>query len=480
MPMVLLIFPNTSPFPYHAMTPLAIYAVGTYLETKGINVEYYDERVQSKQKLEEILDKGPEIIGVSALTSFQILRGLALTKYVKRRCPETPVVWGGIHPTMCPEQTLKEPMIDYVVINEGEETLYELFQHLNSGSQNLNTIAGLGWKDQNGKMYINQERQFLDMEKVPFTFQGKAKEHLPFYIKSNGFPTVGYQMSRGCHCRCRFCYNTFYHKEICRNKPPDVIKKELESLISLGVNNIHFIDDSMGGKRSFLYELASILEELPLKWSGSPRINYMNEELVSRFEKNGCQWLFFGLESPLDNILKYIGKDMKIKHIEKGVEVMRSSSIISTYSLMVGFPKETYQESLDVLTFADKLIALHPSAEVAIQPYAPLPGSDLYEEAKEKGFKPPSSLIDWSYFTMDKIHTPWLRNRPLFKNVYLISFLAFRYKHKLGDLKQFRWVFYLVHLTARFRWRYRWFGFYIEGLGYSVYTKWKFWRAARR
>jgi len=478
--MVLLIYPNTSPFPYHVMTPLSIFTVGTYLEQRGIEVEYYDERVQSLHELDEILTKGPELVGISALTSMQILRGLALTKYVKRRCQGILVVWGGNHPSMCPEQTLEEPLIDYVIMKEGEETLYELCQHLRTGRPHLEAIAGLGWKKRTGDININADRPFLNIEELPFPYQKKAANLLPRYLKrESGFPTIGFQLSRGCPFNCRFCYNQFYHNMKCRRKSNELNKNELARLASMGVKNVFFYDDSMGGRKSYLEELVRIMEGLPLKWSGGPRINTIDEKLIQDFERTGCQWLFFGLESPLDHILRYIAKGITKKDIDKGVEIMKHSRIVATYSLMIGFPKETPKDTMAVLNFADELHKIHPKAEIAIQPYAPLPGTALFEEAKELGFVPPKQLVDWSYFTMDRIHVPYLKNMPLFKNIYLISFLAFRYKHKLSDLKRFRWAYFLTHKMALFRWRHRWFSFYLEGLAYKVYTWWQYRKAKR-
>ena len=476
--MILLIFPNPSPFPFHAMTPLAVFTVGTYLEQQGIEVEYFDERAQSPKELEKALGREPELIGISALTSFQILRGLYLTRYVKKRRPETPVVWGGVHPSMCPEQTLSEPMIDYVVMREGEETLHELCRFLRTGQPSEGAIAGLGWKSEDGSIRINPERPFLEIKELPFPYQGRAADLLHRYFRpGTGYPTVGYQMSRGCSYNCRFCYNEFYHHCKCRRKPMGLVRKELERMVNLGIDNIFFYDDSMGGKKSFLKELTSAMEGLPLKWSASPRIDCIDEELISRFENNGCQWIFFGLESPSNHILKYIRKGITRADIDRGIEVMSNSSIITTYSLMIGFPKESYQETLSVLNFADEIHRRHPEAEIVIQPYAPLPGTDLFEEAREMGFKPPARLEEWSYFTMDRIHTPWLKRRPLFRNVYLISFLSFRYQHILADLPKFRLVYALAHHLAKFRWRRRWFSFYLEGVLYKLYTAGQYWKA---
>ena len=352
--MILLIFPNPSPVPYHSMTPLAIFSVGTYLENRGIEVEYFDERIQDRKELDRLLDREPELVGFSVLTSFQIYRGLFLSRYVRVKLPEVPIVWGGNHPSMCPEQTLAEDPIDYIVIREGEETTRQLIETLRKKEPDPAGIKGLGWKDRDGNIRINPERDFLPIEEIPFPFRGKAAELLPRYLRpGSGFPTVGYQMSRGCPYNCRFCYNDFYHHRRCRRKSPATIRKELKELRALGVDNIFFCDDSMGGRKSFLKELVPILEKVPIKWSASPRINAIDKQLIADFERVGCQWLFFGIESPLDHILRYIGKGINREDIDRGVEIMRRSAIITTYSLMVGFPDESDRDRIAVLYFAD-------------------------------------------------------------------------------------------------------------------------------
>jgi len=479
--MILLVFPNPSPFPYHAMTPLAVFTVGTYLEQNGIEVEYYDERVQDRRELEAILARRPALLGMSALTSFQIQRGLTLTRHIRSRIPGIKTAWGGIHPSMMPEETLSHPDIDFVAVREGEETLLELYRALSAGREDFSEIAGLGWKDASGQSHINPDRPFLDLARLPFPYQGKAAELFPRYLRPGAsFPTVGYQASRGCSYGCWFCYSDFYHRRICRRRPAPMIRADLERLQALGADNLFFYDDSMGGRKDILRDLVGALEGLGLKWSASPRIHFMDEELVRSFEQVGCQWLFFGIESPLDHMLKYINKGLTREQIEQGVELMRKSRIISTYSLMIGFPGESYQDSLAVLDFADELHSRHPAAEIVIQPYAPLPGTSLYREALEKGFRAPATLEGWSRFTMDRIHTPWLKGRPLFRNVYLISFLAFRYEHMLGDLDRFRWAYRIAHHLAVFRWKRRWFKFYLEGSLYRLYNSFAYWRARRR
>jgi len=466
---VLLIFPNPSPFPYHALTPLGVFSLGAYLEQSGVLVDYYDERVQVRAELDAALDRGPGLIGITAITSFQILRGLKLTAYCRRRCSGARIAWGGVHPTMCPEQTLAVDGIDYVTMREGEETLLQLVRSLDQGTE-VAAIQGLGWKE-SGRAIINPPRPFLEINSLPFPYSGKAVELLPRYIKSGAdFPTVGYQSSRGCPNRCRYCYNTFFNQCRLRVKSEDKIRDDLTRLAELGIKQLFFYDDSMGGSRKVIERLNRVLTDFSFRWWGSPRLDCIDETIIRDFESNGCEWLFFGVESPLPHILKYIEKGLVREDIERGVEIMCKSSITTTYSLMIGFPRESYEDALAVLNYADELARRHPTAETVIQPYAPLPGSSLYAEAVEAGFSPPSTLREWSLFTMDRIHTPWLKGRPLFKNVYLISFLAFRYEHMLKEIKRFRWAYRLAHWLALWRWKKRFFGLYLEGWLYRRYV----------
>lgn len=384
---VLLIFPNPSPFPYHALTPLGLFSLGSYLEERGVEVDYYDERIQPRSELDLALAREPAVIGVTAITSFQILRGMKLTRYVRRRRPRVKMVWGGVHPTMCPEQTLADPDIDFVIMREGEETLFQLVLALDRGGD-PSSLAGLAWS-RDGRATINPARELLDVDELPFPYSGKAEELLPRYVLPGaGFPTVGYQSSRGCPHRCRYCYNTFFNNCRLRVKSEAKIRRELELLTRLGVERLFFYDDSMGGSRAVIRRLNAVLRDFNFRWWGSPRLDCIDEEIIRNFQANGCEWLFFGIESPLPHILSYIEKGLTRDDIEKGVEIMRNSSITTTYSLMIGFPGESYEDALTVLDFADELARRHPAAETVVQPYAPLPGSALYDEAVAEGFSP--------------------------------------------------------------------------------------------
>ncbi|MBI5183248.1 MAG: hypothetical protein HY999_02665 [Nitrospinae bacterium] len=78
--MIVLVYTYTSPYPYHKMIPLSIVSLGCYLEQKGIEVEYFDERIHNKQRLFDFIKKKPVLVGFSAMTCYQIKSSLNLAK----------------------------------------------------------------------------------------------------------------------------------------------------------------------------------------------------------------------------------------------------------------------------------------------------------------------------------------------------------------------------------------------------------------
>ncbi len=469
--LVVLAYANASPFPYHSWTPLAILAPGSYLEKHGIEVEYFDERIHSKKRFKELLRREPVLVGLSTMTCFQIKNTLKLASIVRTIDPGIPVVWGGTHPSMCAEQTLESDLVDFVVKCEGEQTLLELVRTLLNGKKNYKDIEGLGWK-RNGVNTINKDRDFLDIEKLPFPYDGKGREILKEYLKkTDTLENIGYESSRGCPYKCGFCYNVFFHRNVCRIKSVDKIRAELIRLKELGVHKMTFYDDTLlAGNTNMINSICDLLKELDFKWIANVRINTFTPELLRKFKESGCVYLFFGVESPDDEILKYIKKGQNRRMIDEGIRVVSQGGIKTLYSLMIGLPNETDEQLNRTLDFADEIRRRHPGAEVPIQPYVPLPGTALYEEAVKAGFKTPTHLEGWKNFTHDEIKAPWVKNPKLLNAVYINTFLAFRYERFLkgfwGGL-----FFRPFHELSLWRWKKRYFKYFFEGYIYLLYKR---------
>lgn len=468
---VVLAYANASPFPYHSWTPLSILAPGAYLEKHGIEVEYFDERIHTKGHFKQLIRRNPLLVGLSTMTCYQIKNTLRLASHIRDINPGVPIVWGGVHPTMCAEQTLESELVDFIVRGEGEQTLLELVKTLNDGRKDFGEIDGLGWR-RNGSIILNRDRSFMDINELPFPYDGKGKEILAAYLaKKNTLENIGYEASRGCPFKCGFCYNEFFHRNVCRVKSVEKIGSELQRLKNLGVEKLTFYDDTLlAARRELISEICDQLKQLEFKWIANVRINFFTRELLKKFEDSGCVYLFFGIESSDEDILKYLKKGQNKQQIYDGIRLISKGNIKTLYSLIVGLPNETEKDLKRNLDFTDEIRKMHPGAEIAVQPLVPLPGTSLYSEAIKAGFTPPKHLGGWKNFTNDEIKNPWTKDKKLLNAIYITSFLAFRYERFLkgfwGDI-----LYRPFHKLALLRWRKRYFKYFFEGYIYILYKR---------
>jgi anaerobic magnesium-protoporphyrin IX monomethyl ester cyclase len=166
---VILVYPNIikgwQARPRIAM-PMSLLCLATPLMNAGYDAKIIDQRVEPRWEsiLRQELQKNPLCVGVSSMTGPQLRHALGISKMVKEY-GNAPVVWGGIHPSLLPEQTLKNKNIDIVVQGEGEETFFELIQALD-GKQPLHTVKGI-WYKENDQLKSTRMRSFIDINKQP-------------------------------------------------------------------------------------------------------------------------------------------------------------------------------------------------------------------------------------------------------------------------------------------------------------------------
>lgn len=150
---------------YEAGVPLALLSMCCYI-AKDHNIKIIDQRIDKhwKKNLVRELKKKPLCVATTSMTGSLIKYALGVSKIVKQNS-DVPVVWGGIHASLLPKQTLENPYIDFVVQGEGEVTFYELVKALDR-SKNLRYIKGLWYKEKK-KIKHNPEREPIDLNKLP-------------------------------------------------------------------------------------------------------------------------------------------------------------------------------------------------------------------------------------------------------------------------------------------------------------------------
>lgn len=452
--------------------PFSLLYLGDALEKAGFTVRLYNEQGTEsniKQLLEVIQKENPLFVGFSCFTDLSLNYSKKASIEIKKKS-DTQIVWGGIHPTILPEQTLKNDFIDIIAIGEGEETVVEIADVLKKKKHShgeLKNIKGIGFKSKR-ELRINEPRPFmknldayspawhlLDPEK--YIYSGKY-----FYTqvgsKLSEEKVAALYTSRGCPWRCGYCYNQAVNKRVFRSQTPKKTIKEILFWKRRNVSTIIFEDDNFFSDKN---RVLDIIRNVDIKWSATIRANYIanwGEEFVKELSSNGCIELRIGAESGSQKILDIMKKDITVEQIKEAVDLCSKYRIKTLLNFMVGIPGETWEDVIMTLDFMDELEK--KSEFVAIGSpgvFVPWPGLDLSKEAEQKGFVPPVTLDGWA--------RQWAQRSKLAPyNDKRIKFLGFYKSLIRRDLSDLSFPFFaeVLQNIAMRRWDKRYFRYPVD------------------
>ena len=130
-----------------ATAPLGILAIATPLLRAGYQVRVIDSTITPNFKARVIEELDDALcLAISLVTGPMIRETVEIAREAKRLYPDKPVVLGGWHPSLLPDQTLAAPYVDVVVIGQGEQAFLEIVRHIEAG-ESLKGIPGVGYKD---------------------------------------------------------------------------------------------------------------------------------------------------------------------------------------------------------------------------------------------------------------------------------------------------------------------------------------------
>lgn len=436
--------------------PLGILSVGSALKKRGFEVELINITEKDiKQTTEKIVAKKPVYVGLSVMTGVQTKHSAELSKKIKELNNRLPILWGGIHPSLLPEQCLNESYIDFVIVGEGEETAVEFSKKFMVG-ESFSDILGLGYKA-GGSLKINSPRPMIkNLDDWPLDFSLLEPEK--YIFKLDKFERViAYKASRGCPFNCAFCYNRVFNQSRWRAWSIDRVVADIEFLKkNYKIDAVKFYDDNFFVDKNRALE---ILRRIDLPAHLEIRIDMIDEPVAQALKKYRAFDLLIGIESGSNRLLKLINKNFTVERLLAGVSLLAKYDVPASYSVIVGLPTETKAEFEATINLLYKIYKIHPQAAAfSLGAYMPYPGSLMYNFAVNQGFKPPERTEDWG--KMDRFRkdfsTPWAngnrvwRIREYFKLLKLRlgpvnRWLEFRVRHRL-----FAWPFdiYLIEYLA--------------------------------
>jgi radical SAM superfamily enzyme YgiQ (UPF0313 family) len=396
--------------------PLGLLAIATPLDREGYPVVIIDQTTQPdwRARLQAELDQHPVCVGVTSKTGPQIRFALEASRLIKMRS-NVPVVWGGVHASLLPEQTLTDPAVDIVVQGEGDETFPELVKALEQGRP-LAEVRGL-WFKRDGKIVSTGPRPFVDLEALP-----SPAYHLvdlkAFMLRSFGIDHIRISSSRGCPYGCGFCYNTVFYQRRWRNLSARRTVDEIRRLRNdYGVRGIRFADDLFFGDVERVREILRLIiaERLDVMITKLDlhvaQLEKIDDELLDLLGRAGAKALVVGVESGSQRILDLIDKNLRVEQVLDFNRRVRRTGLIPRYCFMMGFPTETLDDLRASVRVVMQLLDENPEAMKDINVYTPYPGTALFDVAVAHGFVPPQRLEDWVSFnwrTVNRKRMPWI------------------------------------------------------------------------
>jgi hopanoid biosynthesis associated radical SAM protein HpnJ len=296
--------------------------------------------------------------------------------------PSAKIGFIGAKVAVQPKESMEAcPAIDFVCRNEYEYTVKELAE-----GADWSTIKGLTYRDANGKIVSNPEREILmEMDQLPSVLplykQLNVENYFGGYLRH---PYMSWYTGRGCKSRCTFCLwpqtigGHKYRYQSIERVVEDVkyVQREFPQ-----IREIFFDDDTLTDNHDRVESLAVELGKLGVCWSCNAKANVPRKTLEV-MKANGLRLLLVGYESGNQKILINIKKGLRVDVAKRFAKDCHELGIIVHGTFILGLPGETRETIQETLEFAKEVNPRTLQVSLA----APYPGTFLYNQAKQNGW----------------------------------------------------------------------------------------------
>jgi radical SAM superfamily enzyme YgiQ (UPF0313 family) len=464
--------------------PLALILLGSALERAGFDVEIFvaSNHDDYLSVIENRINDDMLFVGLTVLTT-EVSNAITISERVKK-ISDVPVVWGGWHATLFPEQIVKSDIVDYVVVNEGDELIVQLANLLRRGEK--------------PEQHILSAAEHIKMDDLPFPDYSLVNDIDKFisrplvdkFQESLEYPLrwLPYQSSRGCPGQCTFCINVVTNNQRYRTKSAKKVVDELELLIrKYDINHFKILDDNFFVVRKRVEEFCKLVIERGLKftWDGECRVDYFRPGMVDGYllnllRKTSLVQLVLGVESASKKTLEYLRKGTTVDNARTAVKELNRFGIISDCAFIVGLPGETREDIMKTSDFINEQ-RQYDTFVCGVQTYRPYPKSKIAEQLiKEDKLKVPQNVYEWadenivSMYTYVDAYRPWIQDYDFAMNISYYQSLAssvWLFDHQLESFVC-KLINRFFKQIAIFRTRNCFFKFPFDKRFYSAFRTW--------
>jgi len=328
------------------MEPLAI-AVLNSLTPPGIERVFYDDR------LEPIPYDEPTDLAAINVESYSARRAYQIAG--RFRDKGVPVVMGGFHATLVPEEVME--YADAVVVGAGESQWPLVLEDFQKGKLKTKYVDNSG----NSFSRVLPDRSIY-----------KDKKYTRVTLIEAG---------RGCPHHCEFCSICQFFKRKYYPRPVEDVVKEIKALKA---KHVFFIDDNLVVHREHTRELLKALIPLKLIWVGQVSLEVARDpEILTLMKESGCNGVLIGFESLNKENLLAMGKNINavVKDYSESLKIFRKYRFAIYATFMFGYDNDTEESFEESLKFALKQNFFF----MAFNHVVPFPGTPLHDRLAKEG-----------------------------------------------------------------------------------------------
>jgi radical SAM superfamily enzyme YgiQ (UPF0313 family) len=316
---------------------------------------------------------------------------------------------------------------DIIVIGEGEETMLELINKLETKDEGkLNEVRGIGFNNDYGEIIFTEERSLINnIDDLPFPNRNgiDISKYQQAWKTHHKMDAISVSTMRGCPYTCRWCSRAVYGLSYRRRSPAKVVEELLMLKEEYNPDTIWFVDDVFTVSHKWLSEFNEEIKrsKLNIKYECITRADRMNEDVIKMLKESGCFRVWIGAESGSQKIIDAMDRRVKVEQVRQMIRLTKKYGIETGTFIMLGYPGETEKDIEETIIHLKKSDPDYFTITVAY----PIKGTEFFEEVQANQ----TSAFDWEKQTD--------RNRD-FKRTYPKNYYDFAVRRVVNEVNYFK------------------------------------------